>query len=64
MTRSWGNLSRADGDVLRTQYSTAATNYFRINNPDLEAALQAQQATADPAKRAEFQAKAQQILIV
>ena len=60
---SWGNLSRADGDVLRTQYSTSATNYQHIDNPELEAALQAQQATSDPAKRAEFQATAQQILV-
>ena len=60
---TWGNLSRADGDVLRVQYSTKATNYAKIDDPALEEALQAQQATADPAKRAAFQATAQKILI-
>jgi peptide/nickel transport system substrate-binding protein len=60
---TWGNLSRADGDVLRVQYSTKATNHAKIDDPALEDALQAQQATADPAKRAAFQATAQKILI-
>ncbi|WP_426592670.1 hypothetical protein ACPPVS_12950 [Cellulomonas sp. McL0617] len=38
----WGNLSRAHGDVLRTQHSTASTNYYRLDDPDLEALLQKQ----------------------
>ncbi|MBM9465837.1 ABC transporter substrate-binding protein [Nakamurella leprariae] len=60
---AWGNLSRADGDVLRTQYSTASSNYYKIDDPELEAALVGQASTADPDKRAEFQATAQELLV-
>ena len=59
----WGNLSRADGDVLRTQYSTTGTNFYKIDDPELEAALVGQQSTADQAKRNEYLAAAQQILV-
>lgn len=59
----WGNLSRADGDVLRTQYSVAATNFYRIDDPELEALLQEQLATADPAARDEVLAQAQERLV-
>lgn len=48
---AWGNLSRADGDVLRTQYSSAATNYYRVEDPELEALLQEQLTVADPEAR-------------
>lgn len=48
---SWQNLSRADGDVLRTTYSTAATNRLHLDDPELEALLQEQAATADPDAR-------------
>lgn len=58
----WGNLSRADGDVLRTQYSTAATNYYRIDDPELEGLLQEQLATSDPAARDAVLAEAQERL--
>jgi len=59
----WGNLSRADGDVLRTQYSTTATNFYRIADPELEQLLQAQLAAGDPAKRSEILADAQERLV-
>lgn len=55
---SWGNLSRADGDVLRTQFSKATTK-THIDDPELEALLQAQLAEPDPAKRDEILAEAQ-----
>ncbi|MEN2740012.1 ABC transporter substrate-binding protein [Microbacterium sp. X-17] len=48
---SWGNLSRADGDVLRTNFSTDATNYDRIDDPTLEALLQKQLVPGDTAAR-------------
>ncbi|WP_243075475.1 ABC transporter substrate-binding protein [Microbacterium sp. SS28] len=56
---TWGNLSRADGDVLRTQFSTATTK-TRIDDPELEALLQAQLAEPDPAKRDAILADAQE----
>lgn len=59
-----GNLSRADGDVLRTQFSaTGGTNWYKIDDAELEAALAGQQSTADQAKRDEYLATAQQILV-
>ena len=54
----WGNLSRADGDVLRTQYS-AATTRLRIDDPELEALLQGQLAAGDTAERNAILADAQ-----
>jgi len=59
----WGNLSRADGDVLRTAFSTAGTNYYRIDDPDLEALLQEQVAIGDPAARDEVLAEAQSRIV-
>lgn len=56
---SWQNLSRADGDVLRTTFSTASSNYFHLDDPTLEALLQEQLATGDQAKRSEILADAQ-----
>ncbi|WP_394552655.1 ABC transporter substrate-binding protein [Agromyces sp. MMS24-JH15] len=56
---SWQNLSRADGDVLRTSYSVAATNRLHLDDPELEELLQEQAATADPAARDEVLADAQ-----
>ena len=54
----WGNLSRADGDVLRTQYS-AATTKLNIDDPELEALLQGQLAAGDTAARDKILADAQ-----
>lgn len=54
----WGNLSRADGDVLRTQYS-AATTKLNIDDPELETLLQGQLAAGDTAARDKILADAQ-----
>ncbi|WP_028046792.1 ABC transporter substrate-binding protein [Cellulomonas sp. URHE0023] len=59
----WGNLSRADGDVLRTQYSTAATNFYKLADPDLEALLQKQLTIGDPTERDAVLADAQERLV-
>lgn len=59
----WGNSSRADGDVLRTTFSSVASNYYKIDDKELDAALIGQQSTADPAKRNAFLATAQKILV-
>ncbi|SMQ59121.1 ABC transporter substrate-binding protein [Agreia sp. VKM Ac-1783] len=56
---SWQNLSRADGDVLRTTFSTASSNYFHLDDPTLEALLQKQLATGDPDARSAVLAEAQ-----
>jgi peptide/nickel transport system substrate-binding protein len=56
---SWQNLSRADGDVLRTTFSTASSNYFHLDDPTLEALLQKQLATGDPDARNAVLAEAQ-----
>ena len=56
---TWGNLSRADGDVLRTQFSQATTK-ANIDDPELEALLQAQLAEPDAAKREAILADAQE----
>ena len=45
--------------MLRTAFSTAGTNYYRIDDPDLEALLQEQVAIGDPAARDEVLAEAQ-----
>ena len=57
---SWQNLSRADGDVLRTTYSTAATNRLHLDDPELESLLQEQAAVADAAARDAVLADAQE----
>jgi peptide/nickel transport system substrate-binding protein len=48
---SWQNLSRADGDVLRTTFSSAASNTLKISDPTLEALLQKQLASGDATAR-------------
>lgn len=57
---SWGNSSRADGDVLRTSFSSAASNNYRINDPELEALLQEQLSLGDKTARDAVLAEAQE----
>ncbi|MET0459312.1 MAG: ABC transporter substrate-binding protein [Ilumatobacteraceae bacterium] len=59
---AWGNLSRADGDVLRTQYS-AATTFYGVDDPELEALFTAELATTDAAERDEIFADVQTRLV-
>jgi len=59
----WSNLSRADGDVLRSSYSTAGSNYYKVNDPALEQLLQQQAATADTDARNEVLAEAQSRIV-
>jgi peptide/nickel transport system substrate-binding protein len=56
---SWQNLSRADGDVLRTTFSIVSSNYFHLDDPTLEGLLQQQLATGDPDARNAVLAEAQ-----
>jgi peptide/nickel transport system substrate-binding protein len=59
---AWGNLSRADGDVLRTNFSAATTRYG-VNDPDLEALFATELSTSDSAARNKALADAQRLLI-
>ncbi|MFC4946020.1 ABC transporter substrate-binding protein [Pseudonocardia sp. GCM10023141] len=60
---SWGNLTRADPDILRSTYSTAGTNFYRLPAGPLDAALAGQAAAVDPAKRTTLVGQAQQLLV-
>ncbi|OZM78752.1 ABC transporter substrate-binding protein [Pseudonocardia sp. MH-G8] len=62
-TAAWGNLTRADPDILRSQYGTAGNNYYRLPAGPLDALLTRQAAQPDTAARAETVAQAQQLLV-
>lgn len=59
----WGNLTRADPDILRTLYSTGLANAYRIPPSSLDSALTRQAATADTAERKELVGQAQRLLV-
>lgn len=59
----WGNLTRADPDILRSQYSTAGLNAYRLPAGDLDALLSGQAAAADPTQRQDLVTKAQQDIV-
>ncbi|AUY52704.1 ABC transporter substrate-binding protein [Streptomyces sp. CB01881] len=56
---AWGNGTRADPDILRSAFSDKLLNLSHIQDPELQALLDAQAAAADPAKRADLVARAQ-----
>ncbi|MGY1812649.1 ABC transporter substrate-binding protein [Blastococcus sp. SYSU D00820] len=60
---AWGNVTRADADILRTQFSSALSNTYRVPAGELDEVLLEQAATVDPAQRAELVARAQQLLV-
>ncbi|MFD4526266.1 ABC transporter substrate-binding protein [Streptomyces sp. NPDC058470] len=60
---SWGNLTRADPDILRSQYSTELANLYHLPTSPLDSALTQQAATADAAKRKELVGQAQQLIV-
>ncbi|MEV7342133.1 ABC transporter substrate-binding protein [Streptomyces sp. NPDC093544] len=60
---SWGNLTRADPDILRTQYSTKLANLYHLPTGPLDTVLTQQAATADAAKRKELVGQAQQLIV-
>jgi peptide/nickel transport system substrate-binding protein len=59
----WGNLTRADPDILRTQYSTHLANVYKLPVTPLDAVLTKQAATADPAARVKLVEQAQQLIV-
>jgi len=59
----WGNLTRADPDLLRSQYVSTGTDFYRIPASPLDALLTGQAAAADPAQRADLVARAQHLIV-
>jgi peptide/nickel transport system substrate-binding protein len=59
----WGNLTRADPDILRTSYSTALANTYKLTAGPLDGTLAAQAATTDTAKRRQLVDQAQQLIV-
>ncbi|MDH6214497.1 ABC transporter substrate-binding protein [Streptomyces pseudovenezuelae] len=59
----WGNLTRADPDILRTLYSTKLANAYRLPTSPLDTALTRQAATTDTAKRKELAGQAQHLIV-
>ncbi|MGI5440389.1 ABC transporter substrate-binding protein [Streptomyces shenzhenensis] len=59
----WGNVTRSDPDILRNSFSTRLANFYRLPSSSLDAALSAQAATTDPAKRGQLVGEAQTLLV-
>ncbi|MFF1546089.1 ABC transporter substrate-binding protein [Streptomyces sp. NPDC058291] len=59
----WGNVTRADPDILRSSYSTRLTNFYHLPASPLDSLLTRQAATTDPAERSELVAQAQRLIV-
>ncbi len=59
----WGNLTRADPDILRTLYSTQLANAYRLPPTQLDSVLTDQAAEPDPVRRQNLVAQAQQLIV-
>ncbi|MFJ9561350.1 ABC transporter substrate-binding protein [Streptomyces fuscichromogenes] len=59
----WGNVTRADPDILRGSFSSQLGNFYHLPASSLDTALNAQAATTDTAKRRQLVAQAQQLLV-
>jgi peptide/nickel transport system substrate-binding protein len=59
----WGNVTRADPDILRSSFSTELANFYHLPASALDTALSQQAATADAAKRRQLVGHAQQLLV-
>ncbi|MEV4630357.1 ABC transporter substrate-binding protein [Micromonospora sp. NPDC049523] len=59
----WGNITRADPDILRSTYSTALANTYRLTAGALDPVLTEQAATVDPAKRQALVNQAQDLIV-
>lgn len=56
----WGNITRADPDILRTWFSTDLSNFYHLPKTGLDGLLNGEAAAADAAKRSSVVARAQQ----
>ncbi|WP_007508920.1 MULTISPECIES: ABC transporter substrate-binding protein [Pseudofrankia] len=59
----WGNLTRADPDILRSQYSTKGLNAYKIPVTELDTVLAQQAAEPDATKRAALVERAQRLVV-
>ncbi|MGW1620685.1 ABC transporter substrate-binding protein [Streptomyces sp. NPDC002172] len=59
----WGNVTRADPDILRSSFSSQLGNFYHLPASSLDTALSAQAATTDTAKREQLVAEAQQLIV-
>jgi peptide/nickel transport system substrate-binding protein len=59
----WGNLTRADPDILRAYYWSGGANYYRFPPGPLDQLLTGQAAATDPARRGQLVAEAQRLLL-
>lgn len=59
----WGNTTRADPDILRSSYSTALANAYRLDPGKLDTVLAEQAATTDTTKRQALVSQAQRLIV-
>ncbi|MGW0948233.1 ABC transporter substrate-binding protein [Streptomyces sp. NPDC002623] len=59
----WGNVTRADPDILRSSFSTRLANFYQLSAGPLDTALSEQAATADTAERKQLVVQAQELLV-
>ncbi|MEU4085167.1 ABC transporter substrate-binding protein [Streptomyces aureus] len=59
----WGNITRADPDILRSSFSTKLANFYRVPAGGLDTTLAAQAATTDPAERGRLVERAQRSIV-
>lgn len=60
---NWGNLTRADPDVLRGSFHTGLANSYRLEPSELDDLLVAQAGAADVEERADLAAQAQEFIV-
>jgi peptide/nickel transport system substrate-binding protein len=60
---AWGNVTRADPDILRSQYSTKGANFYRLPAGQLDTVLTQQAAAPDATQRQQFVQQAQQLIV-
>lgn len=59
----WGNITRADPDILRTNFSTALANVYKLPPSELDKVLTAQAATVDITRRQALVKQAQELIV-
>ncbi|MFE7834812.1 ABC transporter substrate-binding protein [Streptomyces sp. NPDC057474] len=59
----WGNVTRADPDILRSSFSTKLANFYRLSASPLDSLLDRQASTTDAAKRRQLVDQAQQLIV-
>lgn len=60
---NWGNVTRADGDILRTTFATEQANNYRLDPSELDGVLEDQAGETDPDERSELLAEAQEDVV-